>query len=257
MIRHLTTGALLVALAALGTALPAAGAGTEAAPVTATSGGTTADPADTEPTPTDPEPTDPEPTDPAPTEPPPTEPPAPPVTPKRPVIVLGDSLTYRGEDKLHARRPAWVVDGVRGRNVTTLLPLMRQHLRATPRPRAVVVALGTNGSRRWTMDHYRRAARMVPRGTDVVFVTPYRAVLRQPTRPGVAPIDVNRYGRWMQRVAKAAPARRCVAPWAHVARRKPWLLTDGVHQIDPAGESAWARLVVAAVDRCADRPNWR
>lgn len=165
------------------------------------------------------------------------------------VLVLGDSLTWRGRSELAAEHPAWTIDGVRGRSVLELPWLLRSHLRRST-PDAVVVALGTNTARRWTKDSYRRAAALVPRGVPLVFVTPYRDPRADTTRNArVAAERTTRYATWMRELARER-GHRCVADWRHLASQNRWLLIDGVHQTPPA-EQTWARVVGDAVARCS------
>lgn len=177
------------------------------------------------------------------------EPPLPGPGPGGPVLVVGDSLTWRGAEELVDGRRGWTVDGLRGRNVRELLPVLRGHLGDDPRRyRTVVIALGTNTARRWRKRHYAEALGVVPVRARTVLVTPYRA-----PRAGSSPAAVERtghYAGWMAELAAARPRRRCLADWRAAAIRRPALLVDGVHQT-AAGEHTWARLVDDAVTRCA------
>ncbi|NYG56765.1 SGNH/GDSL hydrolase family protein [Nocardioides perillae] len=165
------------------------------------------------------------------------------------VLVLGDSLTWRGRSELAAAHPSWTIDGVRGRSVLELPWLLRAHLRSST-PDAVVVALGTNTARRWTKDSYRRAAALVPRGVPLVFVTPYRDPRADTTRNARVKAErATRYATWMRELAREG-GRRCVADWRALAAQHRWLLIDGVHQTPPA-EQTWARVVGDAVARCS------
>lgn len=165
------------------------------------------------------------------------------------VLVLGDSLTWRGGSELAAEHPFWTIDGVRGRSVLELPWLLRAHLRGST-PDAVVVALGTNTARRWTKDSYRRAAALVPPGVPLVFVTPYRDPRADSTRNARVKAErATRYATWMREVAREG-GRRCVADWRSLAAQHRWLLIDGIHQTPPA-EQTWARVVGDAVARCS------
>lgn len=187
-----------------------------------------------------------------PTEPAPTAGPG----PGGPVLVIGDSLTWRGADELVDGRRGWTVDGVRGRNVRELLPVLHQHLEARPRRYGtVVIALGTNTAASWRKRHYDAALRMVPARARTVLVTPYRAPdpAEDDPRASAPARRTATYATWMQQLASARPHRRCVAHWRALAIRRPAVLDDdGVHQTS-AGEHRWAELIDDAVTRCAAR----
>lgn len=165
------------------------------------------------------------------------------------VLVVGDSLTWRGSDELAAAHPSWTVDGVRGRNVFALRRTLEAHL-AQETPEAVVIALGTNTASGYTKAHYRRAAALVPPRVPVVFVTPFRDPQRD-TSPSAweHARRTATYAGWMRQLSQEGGGRRCVAHWRRLVAERSWMLVDGVHQTARA-ERTWAAVVGSAVDRC-------
>jgi hypothetical protein len=161
-------------------------------------------------------------------------------------LVIGDSLTWRGADKLAALHPDWTIDGVRGRSIWSLQPVLRDHIAAEGMPSTLVIALGTNdGDGTWTRADFYRVLTYVAPSTRVVFVTTYR----DPVIYGAA--ETQRTGRvssWMRAIAVDRPATS-VAYWRGEVIADPSLLIDGVHETDPVGEDVWAGTVSAAWGR--------
>lgn len=159
--------------------------------------------------------------------------------------VFGDSITFEGASALQALRPAWSINGVRGRQARVYHRLARNYRAVHGRPpRRLVIALGTNevGA---TRRLYRDAVAELPRHATVVLVSTYRdpAVFGEDRAKTMAVIT-----RWMKRVASTR-ARTCVAPWRAAVMRDPSLLRDGVHA-SAQGVEVWAGLVSATVAHC-------
>jgi len=167
------------------------------------------------------------------------------------VWVVGDSVTVYSEAALRGQLASTVggrveVNAVSGRNVTELDNLVRSRLAQGSRPRAMVLALGTNPHPEWTRSDYRRVLDSIPDSITVVLVTVYR-------QPGTAPAGVvrelARYSRWVRELA-GSRENVCVAPWrARVQHHAEQYTLDGVHPND-RGANVFADLVTAAVVRC-------
>ena len=160
----------------------------------------------------------------------------------RGTLVIGDSLTARGKDKIQRMHPTWVIDGKRGRHVSALPAILDAFVTENGPPRHLVIALGSNSSAKWSRAKYDATLAKLPAGTAVTFVTPYR----DPRWWGEDAKKQRRHTRWMQRIARDRPLTN-VAPWRWRAKRGTGLLFDGVHQTDPKGEVVWARTVSRAV----------
>lgn len=159
------------------------------------------------------------------------------------LVLIGDSTSWRAEDKILAMHPDWKIDGVQGRNVTELVPRIRAHLAVEGvAPRTLVIALGTNGDPGWTKADYVYATELVPASTRIVFVTPFRdaAVYGQASYE-----RMRQYAYWMRTIADDRP-RTAVSRWRQYAEAHPERLVDGVHEDDPLGEQAWADCLDAA-----------
>lgn len=152
------------------------------------------------------------------------------------VFVVGDSITVMGRDRLPTR---YEVNARSGRNVDCLAGLLRQRKQHAT-PKVVVIALGTNAVRSWKLVDYRNAIDRLPKGTNAVLVTTYRQHFNVGT--------MRTYARWMRALAKRPDV--FVADWrAYIVKRRDQL-SDGTHPT-AAGERAWARIVIAAVERAS------
>jgi hypothetical protein len=160
--------------------------------------------------------------------------------------VLGDSISQQGADALHERRSRWIVNALHGRPVT-VLPILVRNLRAVDqRPARVVIELGSNQSSHWTRADYRNAIALLPRSTEVLLVTPYKAPGGRWEREGVQ--ATARYARWMERIARRRP-HTCVVPWRDEASAHPEWLRDGLHPKDES-YGIWADLILETSDAC-------
>lgn len=161
-------------------------------------------------------------------------------------LTIGDSLTYYGRDSLKARRPGWIVDGVRGRLVS-LTPerIMYWSMKRDRQPARIVVALGSNDVPYWLPSDYRMVQKMLPH-TVVLFVTPWR----DPKVFGKARARTMwRYAESMRSLARNSN-RVCVADWAARVRSNPdRFLRDGVHQTK-YGLRVWSWLIASRMDAC-------
>ena len=160
-----------------------------------------------------------------------------------PVLLIGDSLTHYAAPTLLERRPKWKVDAIGGRKVETLPRRIRDDLATYGVPRHLVIALGTNESPGWTRADYAAAVDMVPRSTEVFFITTYR----DPAVFGQDRADIQEtYSSWMRSISKYRDNVSFINWRGHV-KRNPALLRDGVHATDPEGIRYWVDLVEASI----------
>ncbi len=158
-------------------------------------------------------------------------------------LVIGDSLTARGEAALRGRVADLDVDAVRGSNVLTLHDRIRAWRDRHGQPTSLTVALGTNSHASVDKHFYVSALWLVWRRVPVVLVTPF--VVPDLVEPQIA-ARVASYAGWLREIGAERP-RTYVADWAEVAQRRPDLLQDWAHQTSPEGEEVWARVVEGAL----------
>lgn len=160
-----------------------------------------------------------------------------------PTQVFGDSLTYFGLPWLATDRPAWAIDGVRGREAKYLPGLMEEYkLTYGSYPQRLVIALGTNEIGATREMYEGEIAKMGSR--PVVLVTCYRDpdVFGQERADKMAEIS-----GWFVDIKNNRP-NTALAPWRSKVLNNPDLLYDGVHATT-AGEQAWSNCVQEAMDR--------
>jgi len=165
------------------------------------------------------------------------------------VLMVGDSLTWRGTNELARARPSWVIDGQSGRSLGQLDERLHRFQADRGMPTGLVIALGTNPARSFDADRLRAVLGELSEATPVMIVTPYRR--RGPsTRAQVRQVD-----RSLALLSAEAATRpnTCTADWRALVTRRPGLLVDGTHQIRRA-EGIWARLVSTSWQRCLTDP---
>jgi lysophospholipase L1-like esterase len=176
-----------------------------------------------------------------------------PRAPRPAVWVVGDSVTVYAAGALRSRLSSTVegrieIDAEIGRNVDLLDDLVRQQLARTDRPRAMVLALGTNPDAGWTLSDYRRVVDSIPDSITVVLVTVFRS---RGTVPASVLHQLDDYSRWMRSIARTRD-NVCVAPWrGRVSGRGEHYLLDGVHP-NRRGSRLLADVVAEAVAQCSD-----
>ncbi len=170
------------------------------------------------------------------------------------VYIVGDSIAFHSRRQLHARKPAWQVDAVAGRNVRQLPELLEARMQLSPAPKNVVVALGANGHPSWGAEDYRAALELLPETTRVTFTTTWRDPQRwRPTKAGPGKLAdlMDQYTRDVRQIARERP-HTCVFNWHRRARRNAakLILADGVHPT-VKGRKVWARGVARTVKKCS------
>ncbi len=152
-----------------------------------------------------------------------------------PVIAVGDSVLKEAQSAVkRALGPRAIVDGQISRQFPQGVDVMRGYLRTDPRPRAVVVALGTNGLFRPSdMDSMMGLLRKVP-----------RVVLVNTKMPDPWQDTVN------SEIASAVKHWKNVrlADWYRVASARPDLLYPDETHPDPGGARVYAKTIRQALD---------
>lgn len=162
-----------------------------------------------------------------------------------PGLVIGDSMTERSQAEILTELPGWEVDGVGGRPVADLIPILREY-KATHGtvPPVVVIALGSN-EETYFRRLYQYAVDMLPAETTVVF----QSLWRDPDKWRSRARTMGRLTEVMRGVAGRRELT-CVAGWRARARRgHDVLISDGVHPT-LRGRQVWAQTVRRAVERC-------
>ena len=160
--------------------------------------------------------------------------------------VVGDSVSWRSDSELAARKRDWILDLRPGRRLDEL-PGRLDWFRANhDSPDQLIVQLGTNRRQGFTEDDFRTTMATIPDDVPVLFLLPYRA--RNADNAG--PVRATRkYGKWMQRLAADRPLT-CLGDWPKVAAANPERLVDGEHP-GARSEGWYARYLIRAWDTCA------
>jgi hypothetical protein len=148
------------------------------------------------------------------------------------VLLVGDSITWRGTDELGRLRPDLTIDGIPGRRFSDLAGRLSRYRVDHGNPDGLIVELGTNNARRYREDQLTQLIGTLPATTKVMLVLPWRQ-----GRHG-SDAHTTMYAEWMRALAAARP-NTCTADWRSVVEQNPRLLVDGVHPRSSA-ESFWA-----------------
>jgi hypothetical protein len=158
------------------------------------------------------------------------------------VLLVGDSIAWRGADELARLRPGWTVDGDPGRRLVALPSRLHRYAAGHQAPTGLVLELGTNHSPGYAYADLVRDVAALPAGTRLMLVAPYRS--GDPGRAATAQV-----ARWMRTLAASRPDT-CVADWRRLALDHLGSLVDGVHPTSD-NEASWASWVATRWDRCA------
>jgi hypothetical protein len=161
------------------------------------------------------------------------------------VLLVGDSVSWRGNDELARLRPELTVDGEPARRPTELAARIAAFRTQHGDPAGLVVELGTNSAPGFKRRDLAAAVRSLPAETTVMLVLPYVEVSDD---PAVVSSWTQQFDGWMRSVA-AGRSRTCLADWPAYVRSHPGVLQDGIHPRNDA-EPAWARWVLALWSRC-------
>ena len=161
------------------------------------------------------------------------------------VVMIGDSLTWRGSDELGGLRPSFTLDGEPARPATELASRLASFRAGHGEPDGLIVELGTVPARTFGRDDLVKAVRSVPRGTTVMLVQPYFELHSDPV---VVTPQSRKVAGWMRDLARTRP-KTCVADWPSYVGSHPGILQDGVHTTH-AGEGRWAQWISQQWGRC-------
>ena len=167
------------------------------------------------------------------------------------MLMVGDSVSWRGSDELARLRPVLTVDAEPARRPTELAARVDAFRAEHDQLSGLVVELGTNPAPGFERRDLAAAVRSLPTETPVMLVLPYVEVSSDPV---VVSSWSQQFDGWMRSVAAGRP-HTCVADWPAYVRSHPGLLQDGIHPRNDA-EAAWAEWVLAqwaAADRRVTR----
>jgi hypothetical protein len=154
------------------------------------------------------------------------------------VLMIGDSLTWRGSDELGRLRPTFTLDGEPARPPTELAARLAHYRSGHGDPGGLIIELGTVPAKGFTRQDLVEVVRSLPRATRVMFVLPYYEI---GTDPVVVTPQSRRVGGWMRDLAGSRD-HSCAADWPAYVRAHPGTLQDGVHAKHPA-EGRWAHWI--------------
>jgi hypothetical protein len=161
------------------------------------------------------------------------------------VLMIGDSVTWRGSDELARIRPELTVDAEPARRPTELASRLDAFRARRGQPTGLVVELGTNPAPGFGRRDLAAVVGSLLPGTPVMFVLPYVEVSPDPL---VVSASSRRFAGWMRTLARSR-GDSCVADWPAYVRSHPGLLQDGIHPRH-AAEDDWARWISGQWDHC-------
>jgi hypothetical protein len=160
------------------------------------------------------------------------------------VLMVGDSLTWRGSDELGKMRRTFTLDGEPARQISELQGRLDYYVSGHGQPTGLIIALGAvPPPANYGKSDLARTVKSVPRSTKIMFVLPYAALPSGKTSPRTTKI-----GGWMKAIAKSR-GRACVAPWPSFVVSHRGLLQDGVH-VKHSQEKTWAKFIDQQWGRC-------
>jgi hypothetical protein len=154
------------------------------------------------------------------------------------VLMIGDSLTWRGSDELGRLRPTFTLDGEPARPPTELASRLALFRSGRGEPDGLIIELGTVPARTFARNDLVQAVQSVPRGTKVMLVLPY---FELNSNPVVVTPQSRKVDGWMRDLA-GSRKNSCVADWPAYVRSHPGILQDGVHT-KHAAEGRWAHWI--------------
>src|SRR4051794_7508736 len=161
------------------------------------------------------------------------------------VLMIGDSLTWRGSDELARLRPAFTLDGEPNRPPTELASRLAWYRSGHGDPDGLIIELGTVPAADVDRHDLSGVVRSLPRSTTVMFVLPHHELRSDPL---VVTPQSQRVDGWMVDLARSR-RRSCVADWPAYVGAHPGILQDGVHATHPA-EGRWAHWISQQWGRC-------
>lgn len=170
------------------------------------------------------------------------------------VSIIGDSVTLRATPGLKEVLPDAQTDGQVSRNTKQANAIMLNHSQNKVLPKIVVVATGVNNPEDYKADIDSLITNL-PKGHQLVLVTPYEGDKTQATQP-----YVEQYASYVREVAQKYPYIE-VADWNQVSKDHPdiWKGTDQVHfgsdntKLEE-GAKLYAETIASAIKALADKP---
>ena len=170
------------------------------------------------------------------------------------VSIIGDSVTLRATPGLKEVLPDAQTDGQVSRNTKQANAIMLNHSQNKVLPKIVVIATGVNNPEDYKADIDSLITNL-PKGHQLVLVTPYEGDKTQATQP-----YVEQYASYVREVAQKYPYIE-VADWNQVSKDHPdiWKGTDQVHfgsdntKLEE-GAKLYAETIASAIKALADKP---
>ena len=170
------------------------------------------------------------------------------------VSIIGDSVTLRATPGLKEVLPDAQTDGQVSRNTKQANAIMLNHSQNKVLPKIVVIATGVNNPEDYKADIDSLITNL-PKGHQLVLVTPYEGDKTQATQP-----YVEQYASYVREVAQKYPYIE-VADWNQVSKDHPdiWKGTDQVHfgsdntKLEE-GAKLYAETIASPIKALADKP---
>ena len=170
------------------------------------------------------------------------------------VSIIGDSVTLRATPGLKEVLPDAQTDGQVSRNTKQANAIMLNHSQNKVLPKIVVIATGVNNPEDYKADIDSLITNL-PKGHQLVLVTPYEGDKTQATQP-----YVEQYASYVREVAQKYSYIE-VADWNQVSKDHPdiWKGTDQVHfgsdntKLEE-GAKLYAETIASAIKALADKP---
>ena len=170
------------------------------------------------------------------------------------VSIIGDSVTLRATPGLQEVLPGAQIDGQVSRNTKQANELMLNYSQNKALPKIVVIATGVNNPENYKADLDLLITNL-PKGHQLVLVTPYEGDTTQETQP-----YVEQYASYARELAQKY-SYIALADWNQVAKDHPdiWKGTDQVHfgkdntKLEE-GAKLYAETIVSAIKALEDKP---
>ena len=170
------------------------------------------------------------------------------------VAIIGDSVTLRATPGFKEVLPDAQTDGQVSRNTKQANAIMLNNSQNKALPKIVVIATGVNNPEDYKADIDSLITNL-PKGHQLVLVTPYEGDKTQATQP-----YVEQYASYVREVAQKYPYIE-VADWNQVSKDHPdiWKGTDQVHfgsdntKLEE-GAKLYAETIASAIKALADKP---
>ena len=170
------------------------------------------------------------------------------------VSIIGDSVTLRATPGLQEVLPDAQTDGQVSRNTKQANAIMLNNSQNKALPKIVVIATGVNNPEDYKADIDSLVTNL-PKGHQLVLVTPYEGDTSQETQP-----YVEQYASYAREVAQKYPYI-AIADWNQVSKDHPdiWKGTDQVHFGNDntkleEGAKLYAETIASAIKALADKP---